>query len=56
MELKYFAIKEEVLKQIDSTEHIKIELGMIDPMTRGLQQMFNDMYIEWVWLYLETTF
>ncbi|RVW60458.1 Retrovirus-related Pol polyprotein from transposon TNT 1-94 [Vitis vinifera] len=36
MELKYFAIKEEVQKQRVSIEHINIELMVADPLTKGL--------------------
>ena len=36
MELKYFAVKEEVHKQIVSIEHISTNLMIADPLTKGL--------------------
>ena len=36
MELKYFAIKEEVQKQRVSIEHINTELMVSDPLTKSL--------------------
>ncbi|RVW31096.1 Retrovirus-related Pol polyprotein from transposon TNT 1-94 [Vitis vinifera] len=36
MELKYFAVKEEVQKQQVSIEHINTELMVADPLTKGL--------------------
>ena len=36
MELKYFAVKEEVQKQRVSIEHINTELMVADPLTKGL--------------------
>ena len=36
MELKYFAVKEEVQKQRVSIEHINTELMVADPITKGL--------------------
>ncbi|PKU62876.1 Retrovirus-related Pol polyprotein from transposon TNT 1-94 [Dendrobium catenatum] len=35
MELKYFAVKEEVQKQRVSFEHISINLMIADPLTKG---------------------
>ena len=37
MELKYFAIKEEVQKQKVSIEHIRTDLMIAYPLTKGLQ-------------------
>ncbi|KAA0046843.1 Retrovirus-related Pol polyprotein from transposon TNT 1-94 [Cucumis melo var. makuwa] len=43
MELKYFAIKEEVQKESVSVEHISTKLMIADPLTKGLPpKMFND--------------
>ena len=43
MELKYFAVKEEVQKQRVSIEHIRTELMIADPLTKGLPpKTFND--------------
>ena len=36
MELKYFAVKEEVQKQRVSIEHISTNLTIADPLTKGL--------------------
>ena len=36
MELKYFAVKEEVQKQRVSIEHISTNLMIADPLTKGL--------------------
>jgi hypothetical protein len=36
MELKYFAVKEEVQKQRVSIEHISTLLMVADPLTKGL--------------------
>jgi len=36
MELKYFAIKEEVQKHRVSIEHISTDLMIADPLTKGL--------------------
>ena len=36
MELKYFAVKEEVQKQRVSIEHISTKLMIVDPLTKGL--------------------
>ena len=36
MELKYFAVKEEVQKQRVSIEHISTNLMIVDPLTKGL--------------------
>ena len=36
MELKYFVVKEEVQKQRVSIEHIKTDLMIADPLTKGL--------------------
>ncbi len=36
MELKYFAVKEEVQKQRVSIEHISTQLMVADPLTKGL--------------------
>ncbi|XP_075098906.1 secreted RxLR effector protein 161-like [Nicotiana tabacum] len=36
MELKYFTVKEEVQKQRLSLEHIRIDLMIADPLTKGL--------------------
>jgi len=36
MELKYFAVKEEVQKQRISIEHISTNLMIVDPLTKGL--------------------
>jgi len=36
MELKYFAVKEEVQKHKVSIEHINIDLMIADPLTKGL--------------------
>lgn len=37
MEVKYFAVKEEVQKQRVSIEHIRTDLMIADPLTKGLQ-------------------
>ncbi|XP_016172709.1 uncharacterized protein LOC107615109 [Arachis ipaensis] len=37
MEIKYFGIKEEVRKQRVSIEHVRTELMIADPLTKGLQ-------------------
>ena len=37
MELKYFAVKEEVQKQTVSIQHISTDLMIADPLTKGLQ-------------------
>ena len=37
MELKYFAVKEEVQKQRVCIEHIRTDLMIADPLTKGLQ-------------------
>lgn len=37
IELKYFAVKENVQKQSLCTEHIRTELVLTDPLTRGFQ-------------------
>ena len=37
MELKYFVVKEEVQKQRVSIEHIRTDLMIADPLTKGLQ-------------------
>ena len=37
MELKYLAVKEEVQKQRVSIEHIRTDLMIADPLTKGLQ-------------------
>ncbi|XP_070013746.1 secreted RxLR effector protein 161-like [Nicotiana sylvestris] len=37
MELKYFTVKEEVQKQRVSLEHIRTDLMIADPLTKGLQ-------------------
>ncbi|KAA0060866.1 Retrovirus-related Pol polyprotein from transposon TNT 1-94 [Cucumis melo var. makuwa] len=43
MELKYFAVKEEVQKQRVSIEHISTKLMIADPLTKGLPpKTFND--------------
>lgn len=43
MELKYFAIKEEVQKQKFSIEHIITNLIIADPLTKGFpSKTFND--------------
>ena len=36
MELKYFAVKDEVQKQRVSIEHISTNLMIADPLTKGL--------------------
>ena len=36
MELKYFAVKEEIQKQRVSVEHISTNLMIVDPLTKGL--------------------
>jgi len=36
MELKYFAVKKEVQKQIVFIEHIRTDLMIVDPLTKGL--------------------
>ena len=36
MELKYFAVKEEVQKRTVSIEHISTDLMIADPLTKGL--------------------
>ena len=36
MEIKYFAVKEEVQKQRVSIEHISTKLMVVDPLTKGL--------------------
>ena len=36
MEIKYFAVKEEVQKQRVSIEHISTKLMVADPLTKGL--------------------
>ena len=38
MELKYFAVKEEVQKRKVSIEHISIDLMIADPLTKGYRQ------------------
>ena len=49
MELKYFAIKEEVQKQRVSIEHINIELMVADPLTKGYHQRhLKNMLKGWV--------
>ena len=42
MELKYFAVKEEVQKQTVSIQHISIDLMIADPLTKGLQPKFRE--------------
>ncbi|TYJ95518.1 Retrovirus-related Pol polyprotein from transposon TNT 1-94 [Cucumis melo var. makuwa] len=43
MELKYFAVKEEVQKQRVSIKHINTKLMIADPLTKGLPpKTFND--------------
>ncbi|KAA0056358.1 Retrovirus-related Pol polyprotein from transposon TNT 1-94 [Cucumis melo var. makuwa] len=43
MELKYFAVKEEVQKKKVSIEHISTKLMIADPLTKGLSpKTFND--------------
>ena len=43
MELKYFAVKEEVQKQRVSIEHISTKLMVADPLTKGLSpKTFNE--------------
>ena len=43
MELKYFAVKEEVQKQRVSIEHISTKLMIADPLTKELPpKTFND--------------
>ena len=37
MELKYFVVKEEVNKQRVLIDHIKTDLMVVDPLTKGLQ-------------------
>ena len=37
MELKYFAVKEEVQKQRVSIEHVRTDLMIVYPLTKGLQ-------------------
>ena len=37
MELKYFSVKEEVQKQRVSIEHIRTDLMIADPLTKGFQ-------------------
>ena len=37
MELKYFVVKEEVLKHRVCIEHIRTDLMIADPLTKGLQ-------------------
>ena len=37
MELKYFAVKEEVQKQRVYIQHIRTDLMIADPLTKGLQ-------------------
>ncbi|XP_072084630.1 secreted RxLR effector protein 161-like [Arachis hypogaea] len=37
MEIKYFGVKEEVQKQRVSIEHVRTELMIADPLTKGLQ-------------------
>ena len=37
MEIKYFGVKEEVRKQRVSIEHVRTELMITDPLTKGLQ-------------------
>ena len=43
MEIKYFAVKEEVQKQRVSIEHISTNLMIADPLTKGLSpKTFNE--------------
>ena len=43
MEIKYFAVKEEVQKQRVSIEHISTNLMIADPLTKGLSpKAFNE--------------
>ena len=37
MELKYFAVKEKVQKQRVSIEHVRTDLMIVYPLTKGLQ-------------------
>ena len=45
MELKYFAVKEEVQKQRVSIEHIRTDLMIADPLTKGLQPKTFKEYV-----------
>ena len=43
MELKYFAVKEEVQKQRITIEHINTNFMIADPLTKGLSpKTFNE--------------
>ena len=47
MELKYFVVNEEVQKQRVSIEHVRIELRIANPLTKGLQpKTFKEHYKE----------
>ena len=46
MELKYFAIKEEVKKQRVSIEHIYTNLMIVDPLTKGLPPKTFTSHVE----------
>ena len=45
MELKYFAVKEEVQKHRVFIEHIRTELMIIDPLIKGLSSKIFNNYI-----------
>ena len=46
MELKYFAVKEEVQKQRVSIEHLSTNLMIADPLTKGLTPKIFSEHIE----------
>ena len=46
MELKYFAVKEEVQKQRVSIEHISTSLMVANPLTKGLPPKTFKKHVE----------
>ena len=50
MELKYFAVKEEVQKQRVSIEHISTNIMIADPLTKGLLPKTFTSHVERVGL------
>ena len=51
MELKYFAVKEEVQKQRVSIQHIRTDLMIADPLTKGLQPKTFKGHVQRMGLY-----
>jgi hypothetical protein len=51
MELKYFVVKEEVQKQIVSIQHIRTDLMIADPLTKGLQPKTFKGHVQRMGLY-----